>query len=339
MPLLTRRTQFAIAEETTPGDVETLTATNAAILAYETTLNPSPTFFKRDPYTKTLSRYNSIPGQRICEATMKCELMGPVSSRCGDTGPLKAIFGACAFSETLDTGTSTTYKPLSTSQLTYTIGVYEDGVKKLMSGAMGNLILSGVLGEPMMVECTFRGKYESVTDVDLLTPTYPTQKPFIFIGATLAYGGTTLRLNNISIDMRNEVALRSDVTSSAGIDYAFVTSRDPIATIDPEMELVATHDFFGKLLSEATYALNIYMVSPDGVHVHINIPSARYTAVNPGDRDGIRTVDATFELTKKADAGDDEISIGFVDTSSSSSSSSSSLSSSSSSSSSSSTST
>lgn len=312
MPQLTRRVQVAAQIEGSPGVVQPLTAVDAKILAYEPVFNFNVTQFKRDPYRKTLSRMASEPGQRLCELTFRCELMGPPYASLGTSSAFAAFLKACGFAEALTGSTSSVYTPVSTGMDTITIGVFEDGVKKVLCGAMGNVRIICIVGEPIMAEFTFLGKYSSHSDTAMLSPSYPASKPLIFQNATVTIFADTLLMQNLEINMQNEVVLRPDPTDATGIDYAQITSRNPVLTFDPEQELVATHDFLSKLMSTTEAAISIVVSASDYTQLTISLPKARYTGLSEGDRDGIRTFSATCELNMNE--GDDEISITFAGT-------------------------
>jgi len=312
--LLTRRLQVAAEIESISGTAMTLTAVDANILAYEPVFNFNPTQFKRDPYRATLSRMNSEPGLQLCELTFKCELMGPAIANAGTASAVGVFLRACAMQEALVASTSNTYTPISTAMKTVTIAVYEDGLKKQLCGAMGNAKITCNVGEPIMVEFTFTGKYSSHSDTAMLVPTYPASKPLIFQNATVTVLGDTLLLNTLEIDLQNEVSMRTDPTDATGYAFAKVTARNPVMTFDPEQELVATHDFISKVKSTTEAAISIVVTATDQTQLTISMPKARYTGISGGDRDGIRTYSATMELNMSASAGNDELSLAFLGT-------------------------
>ena len=305
--LLTRRVQVAAELEGTPGTAMTLTAVDAKILAYEPVFNFNPTMFKRDPYRKTLSRMYSIPGLRLCELTFKCELMGPPFASQGTPCMFGNFLQACGFSESLSAGTSNTYLPQSTGQKAITIAVYEDGIRKQLAGAMGNVKIICNLGEPVMAEFTFMGKYSSHEDASMLSPTYPASKPLVFLNAAVTVFGDTLLMNSLEIDMQNEVVMQTDPSEESGYRAAKITGRNPQMTFDPEQELVATHDFISKLLSTDQAAVSMVMTAPDGMKLTLSMPKVRYIGLSEGDRDGLKTYAATCEVLMNA--GDDEVSL------------------------------
>ena len=310
--MLTRRVQVAAKIETTKGTARTLGILDAKILAYEPVFNFNPTQFKRDPYRKTLSRMHSQPGSQPCELTFRCEVMGPAVANAGEACAFGNFLRACGFSESLTASTQSVYAPQSTAMDTITIAVYEDGMEKKLCGAMGNVRFICVVGEPIMAEFTFQGKYSTHADTAMLSPSYPASKPLIFQNATVTVFSDTLILQNLEINMQNEISLRSAPTDATGIDYAQITGRNPILTFDPEQELVATHDFLGKLISTTEAAISIVLTAEDATTLTFTIPKARYTGLAEADRDGIRTLSATCELNMSS--GDDEVSLTFVGT-------------------------
>jgi len=310
--LLTRRVQVAAEIENVSGTAMTLTAIDAKILAYEPVFNFNPTQFKRDPYRKTLSRMNSEPGLQICELTFKCEVMGPAIAAQGEACAYGNFMRACANSEALVVNTSSTYAPQSSGMNTITIAVYEDGLRKTLCGAMGNVKITCNVGEPIMAEFTFMGKYSEHSDASMLSPSYPASKPLIFQNATVTVFSDVLLINTLEIDYQNEVIMQTDPTDPTGYKHAKITARNPQLTFDPEQELVATHDFLSKLLSTTEAAVSIIVSATDGTQLTISLPKVRYTGLSGGDRNGIRTYSATCEINMSS--GDDEITQAFAGT-------------------------
>ena len=312
MALLTRRVQVACKLETSPGTAETLTASEATILAYEPVWNFNPAQFKRDPYRKTLSRMNSVAGQRLCEMTLRAELMGPPIASRGTTTALSVLLKAGGFTEALSVGVSNILTPVSTGFEPITVAVYEDGLVKQLCGAMGNARIICKIGEPIFVEFTFVGKYSTHSDTAMLSPTYPASKPLIFQNATVTIFSDTLLMQNLEINMQNEVTLRDDPGDDTGYAYAQIVSRNPVLTFDPEQELVATHDFLSKLMSATEAAISLSVTATDRTALTIALPKAKYVGLSKADRDGILTYSATCELNMSS--GDDEVTITFAGT-------------------------
>jgi hypothetical protein len=330
MAHLSRIAQLAGKVESISGSAETLTAANATILAYDPVMDAEYEQFKRNPVVKHMSRFGSEPGARKMSLSFKAELMGPPSGSKGTALPISPFLRACGFSETLSVGVSNVYVPVSSNFVTTTIAKYEDGIRKTMLGCAGNVKFQFKVGEPVFCEFAMQGKYSEHSDQSILTPTYPSQVPFIFMGATVTISGASLVLDACEIDLQNEIVISPRPQDPSGIDYAKITGRNPIMTFDPELVAVSDHDFYALILSRATMSIVISMNDSNGNNILFALPAVRYTSLKEGDRGGIRIMNATCEICKNSDGGNDEIGI-TIGTSSSSSSSSSSTSSSSSS--------
>ena len=322
--------QLAGKIETTNGEAVTLTGSEATILAYEPILDIVPEQFKRNPVVKHMSRFGSEPGARKAELTFKAELMGPPSGGKGTTLPITPFLRCCGLTETLSVGVSNIYTMMSSGFPTATIAKYEDGFRKTMLGCAGNVKIAMKVGEPIFCEFNMQGKYSEHSDQTMLTPTYPVQVPFMFMGAAITILGSTLVLDNFTIDLQNELVVSPLPSDPSGIDFTKITGRNPIISFDPELMAVTSHDFYLKLMARTLAAVSVIINDGNGNSIGFSLPAVRYTGLKEGDRSGLRMLNATCEVCKNSDAGNDEIVI-TMGTSSSSSSSSSSMSSSSSS--------
>lgn len=328
---ITRIGQLGAKTESVSGQAETIAAEDAQILAYDPVMDLVPEQFERNPVVKHMSRFPSEPGARLMNLNFRAELMAPKSGSKGTAVPLSPVIKACGFSEVLTGGTSNVYVPISGSFPTCTMKEFIDGVAKTLAGAAGNIKFQFKVGEPVFIEVDMQGKYSAIADVALLTPSYPAQVPFLFMGATVEIFGDILTLDNLEIDMQQEIVISPLPSDQSGIDFAKIVGRKPIMTFDPELVAVATHDAYAKLLSKSTAIVTIRINDSNGNMVEMSLPAVRYMGLTKGDRDGISILNATCELCKNSDAGNDEINMTFGTSSSSSSSSSSQSSSSSSS--------
>ena len=201
--------------------------------------------------------------------------------------------------------------------------MYLDGLRKTMLGSAGNVKFQFKVGEPVMCEFTMQGKYSEHSDQSMLSPTYPAQVPLMFMGASVTILGSTLVIDNLELDMQNEIVLSPLPSDLSGIDFAKITGRNPVMSFDPELVAVSSHDFYTKLLSRATAAVTIVIGDINNNKITFSLPAVRYTGIKQGDRSGISIANATCEVCKSADAGNDELTITMASSSSSSSSSSS----------------
>jgi hypothetical protein len=100
------------------------------------------------------------------------------------------------------------------------------------------------------------------------------------------------------------------VNTSSGYKSAVITGRRPSLSIDPEMVLVATYDFFGKWRSGNEGALSLALTGAAGNICTITAPKVQYTAPKLAEKSGIRSLGIDCQLNRNA--GDDELSLAFT---------------------------
>jgi len=181
---------------------------------------------------------------------------------------------------------------------TLTIAVYEDGRRKIMSGAAGNCVLVMESGKPSHAEFTFTGKLGSgfVSDASLLSPTLPTYLPFRFANTSLSVIGWSPCVQTARIDFGNTVVMRdcNSASDASGYAHAMITDRLSTLTIDPEAALVATDDPYGDWLDMDEGALAIGF--DDGVDTLDISGTVQPTNIQPGERNGIITDSMTLQF-------------------------------------------
>jgi hypothetical protein len=113
---------------------------------------------------------------------------------------------------------------------------------------------------------------------------------------------------NIEIDFGLETVLREDSASAHGVLGFAVLGRKVIGSLDPEVENVTTHDFFGKSLSrvEAALTFNINGAAAGNLFA-FSLPKIQYNDVAYGERGLIKTFKAPFQANQST--GDDEFSM------------------------------
>jgi hypothetical protein len=299
-------TQLAAKVEGTEGTKETLALADA-IQCKNVKFSPSIDMYSRDLLRGSLSRHPSVSGKRSAKMTFDVELKGSGSvATAPDYG---ALLKGCGYSETVTPVTSVVYKP-ATDSLTNSMSLscYVDGVIYKMWGARGNVKLSMESGKPGILSFEFLGAdFEVVTGV-LLVPSYSTIVPAAFLSAALLIDSYAAICSKVDLDTGNQLALRESMNSISGNLSCLITGRNPKGSIDPELPIIATYDFFGKWKAPGTLgALTLVATGAAGNICTVSCPKVRYAAIDPAERNGIRTLAIDFEPTLSA--GDDEISI------------------------------
>ena len=306
MPSRLFATQLAAKIETVEGTKEALVDANA-MLHKNLAFSPVIEQYTRDLLRGTLSRNPSISGKRSARNAFDVELVGSgVAGTAPYWGPLMK---ACGFSETIVGSTSVTYKP-ATNNLSnsMTLAGYMDGVIKRLWGARGNVKLSIEAGKPGILHFELEGADFEVVDGALLAPTYSTIVPPAFLNASFLLDTYAAILSKIEIDVANALAKRESINTSSGFLSTLITGRDPKGSLDPELPLVASYDFYGKWKTPGTLgSLSVAAGTVAGNIITITCPKVRYAAIADQDRNGLRTLGLDFQPC--LNTGDDEISI------------------------------
>ncbi|MEY2742311.1 MAG: hypothetical protein RIS21_679, partial [Planctomycetota bacterium] len=145
--------------------------------------------------------------------------------------------------------------------------------------------------------------YNGVADGTLQVPTQETGIPGIFQGVSATWGGTARVLSTINLDVGNSVVLRETVNASSGLLHAVITDRRPTGSIDPDLELVATEDFYGQLANNTSKALAFAVTTGGSTRVQtFTLGDCRVTNVNDANRNGIQVAGIDFEIVDTSDS-------------------------------------
>lgn len=305
--------QMAVETEATEGTAETLVAADVFI-SYDNAFTPSIALDERNDIRATLSRLVSISGEESATISFMTELKG--SGSAGVAPAFGESLIACGFAETIVGGVSVTYLPASDSVPSVTVGMKEgtqgtSGLLYQIAGGRGNVAIELQKGMKGRLIFTFTGGSWAVTTAALLAGvSYSSILPPAFLSASFTMHAFAAMIENLTFDMGNVVALRNDVNAASGNLSALLTGRRPTGTFDPELVILADHDYYGRWRSGVEASLSTVLGSTPGNIVTVTAPATRYSNVQHGDRDGIRLGNVDFELNLSS--GDDEFSLAFT---------------------------
>lgn len=311
--ILSNRQVIAAKVETTEGTAIALAGADANNLIMEPKFEADFPMFERKFLDNSLSPQKSIATTRLARISFKVECKG--SGTPGTAPALGKLLKACGFGETVVASTSVTYAPISAlaNIPTLSISKYKDGKVDAIKGARGNVKYSAKSGEPGMFEFEFVGVYISTTDVAILTPSgVETTVPPALLSATFSIASFSAFISQITFDMGNTLTPRGDINQASGYISTLLTDRNPKGSFDPEDELVATHDFYGRWLAGTTGALTWKHQGSAGNITTFTVPACQYTKLSEADRGGIATLNTDFLMARNSTAGDDEVSIAFT---------------------------
>ena len=304
---LERRMILGSKVETTEGTANAPLAADCNLLVEDVKFEPDIDQTERQPVSSSLSPYPSIAGMRKARITFKVELKG--SGTAGTAPAIGKLIKACGFSETTVAVTSVTYNPLSVGIDSLTIDVYSvpasgNQIRERLVGARGTFKIAAKSGQQVYLEFTFQGAYVATADAAGLTPSgLETTLPPAFLSTSFTMHTYAHKVSSFNIDLGNSLAPRQDITLASGLLSYLITNRKPTFSFDPEKELVATHDYYGKMLSNNEGALSVAIGSTGGNICTITAPKAQYTKVMPNGRDGlgIFAVDGRFNRSSSND--------------------------------------
>lgn len=310
MVRLKRRAVLLAKTETTYGTDPTPTVSANAILTMDVKVKENFEPIERDVQILSMTRKQNIGAKRFVEITFKTELYG--SGSVALPPRIGALLKAAAMSETISSGTAVTYAPASSSLSSCTIWVEMDGVLHKANGCVGTFKVNAEAGKQAVVDWTFNGIYNAPTDASLGTPTFEStvDLPPLVKSAGLTLNSVALVVNAFTLDMGNTIAQRPSVNAAFAIAGFHVTDRKPVATIDPESELIAVYDYRTDILTTPRN-LHLNVGSTVGNKLLINIPKFNTTDIEYGDRDKTLIETITGQCSDGG-SGDDEVTFRFT---------------------------
>ena len=246
--LLGRKYVLAAKVEPEEGTPETLTGSEC-IRVYDLTWTPNVEMLERPIGRSTIGQGLKLVGRSSAQMAFKVEFIG--NHAAGTEPEWDPLIQSCAFALTAG-ASDITYKPTSVLENvpSVTLGGWIDGTYREIAGARGNVQLMLPVGRMPYLQFTFTGAAWNVSDVVNPVPVFDTSVPLPFLAVTFAMDGVAMLIDQLSINMQNTVALRSDQAQQCGYRSSRITMRDPVMTFDPEMAKVTTgadaYDFYGK---------------------------------------------------------------------------------------------
>ena len=288
-PLAARRQTLLVKLEDVPGNAETTGL--LALLAFEVTAGPSADWTERKG-TGAYSGHNVVGalGARTGQITFTAEL------RCGTGATLDpavaACLQACGALKDAESYAQDVQNNRDAGSRTITIWREVDGVRKRLVGAAGNVTIKSTIGERVLLDFEFSGRWEAPTDEAMDTTAPVTSLPMRTEAGTFTLGGETIKIAEFELNWGATPALRADAAAGGGVGCYDVLDFDPEISIDPEFDRVAGYDFYGKWMAGDTAAIVLSATAGDRTAT-ITLPRVNIKELAEGDRDGIATLDYT----------------------------------------------
>ena len=220
------------------------------------------------------------------------------------------LSGATTLTASVPSDAGFEIKPVSSGVPSLTMGLYEDGVRKLLKGCRGTVKFNFKIGEPAAIEFSFKGVEAGVADVALFADvSFDNTVPPVLLNAVMSCDGVSLNIGEMEIDVANTLASKDKIDDLKGILSFMITGRDMQGSFNPEMVPVATHDFFSKWFNNTPMVVDLAYGETEGNKFRFYAPAIIYNKVDDADRDGLQLAQTSFDLTGSMEPGDDELAI------------------------------
>ena len=310
MAQLTRKRVILIEAESSYGTDPTPSATDV-VLVRDLSITPqSSDVINRDVVRPYLGASQQLLANTRVECTFSVELAG--SGTAGTAPRYGSALKACGFSETVSSGTSVTYAPISSSFSSVTIHYNVDGVRHIVTGCRGTFVINAAVGEIPSIDFTFTGIYNAPTDTALPSVTYGNQAtPLIFKNGNttgfqlLSYSGA---LMNLTMDVSNSLVYRELV---GGTKEVLITDRAANGSVTIEAPTLAQKDYFTAALTDSSLGnLTFLHGTTAGNKVQLTSTKVDIGDVAYGEADGVTMLEIPYTLVPSA--ANNEVSLIFT---------------------------
>jgi len=310
MPKKTRLRALLAKDESTYGSDPTATGSANAILCTELSIEPIQSDeVSRELIRSYLGNYDTLLANTRAQVTITVELSGSGSK--GTAPQYAPLFTSCGLSQTVASGTSVTYAPVSTGFDSCTIVYNADGIQHKLTGCRGTYSLSCEVGSIPTITFVMTGLYNAPTDVTMPTCTFQNQAdPVVFKqGNTSAFQfqGFAGALQSFTFDMNNEIVYRELV---GGTKEVILNNRAPAGTVQIENVALSAKNYFTNATSNISGNNTFQHGQSDGNKVTVTMPKANITAPAYSSVDDIDMLDLAY--TAVPNSGNDEISLVFA---------------------------
>jgi len=307
MAQLTRKRVILIEAESSYGTDPTPSATDVVLVTDLSITPQSSDVVNRDVVRPYLGSSQQLLANTRVECTFSVEFAG--SGTAGTAPRYGSALKACGLSETIASGTSVTYEPISANFSSITIHYNVDGVRHIVTGCRGNVALSAEVGSIPTLDFTFTGIYNAPTDTALPAVTYGNQAtPLIFKNGNtasfqlLSFAGA---LQSLSFDMGNSIVYRELV---GGTKEVLLTDRAANGSLTIEAPALSSKDFFAAALTDTALGnLTVTHGTAAGNICRFSSTKVDIGDVNYGEMDGVTMLEIPYTLVPSS--ANDELSI------------------------------
>jgi hypothetical protein len=216
---------------------------------------------------------------------------------------------------------STTYIVADSGHPTLSISKYvEDAVREYATGCrVASMAIEGFsTGQLPSLNFGFEGlDYAREVSAIPFTPSYDSALPPIILSAGMYMNGTSLEVNELTVELENTIAYRTAIQEANGRSGSRITERSISGSIDPYKpdDSVANYT---KYAANTAFSLFAYAMVPTatpgqfGNVVAVYMPNCIITELTEADQDGLLKDSITFSANRGADGTTPEIYIAVI---------------------------
>jgi hypothetical protein len=322
MPRFARNMVILAEAETTYSTDPTPTgAANAILISNPNVVPIQANNVPRDLVRQYFGNSEELVGTKTVQMSFDVEFVG--SGTLGVVPAWAPLLEACAMDGTNEVGVRHDFLPVTDSQASIYIYIYDSGVLHKLAGGRGNAVFKLNAGEKPVISFTFTGLYAPIsaealpsTDYsDFITPKVPTDANTdeLTLGATLNTtlapeftGGTAVPSLGLEIDLGNSVQF----TPLIGGETVDVTQRGVTGRV--RMDLTAAQEVsrMTDVLNATLSSVGIMHDSGAGRRVALFLPSVQFINPTKEDLNGRRLIGYELRgVPNPAGSGNDELRV------------------------------
>jgi hypothetical protein len=296
--VLTAKIESTYNTDPTPAGTDALLVENLQV-AWPTDV------LDRPGLSSSMSPFAHVHGRKHAVITFDVEYKGSGSlGVAADWGPM---LRACGFGETVDSGVSVTYAPISTAFESITLWVYRDGVAYKVTGCRGTVSFSWPAGQIAKMSFTMTGHTSDALDLSLVSETLDTTIPVSVVNSSFTMNSYAGVISALNLDIANAITLPDSVNGADGYGEVQIIDRNPQGSMDPDVVLVATHDFWSEWEDDTQMALSIVVGATATNILTFTAPKCVFRELSENDKNGVYGYSLPFLAARNT--GDDEVSL------------------------------
>ena len=307
MSLLSRKLVLLAKIETGYGTDPTPAGATDAIQAQNVKLSPlEAVAVERQGIQGYLGNHQSVVAGQTVVLEFEVEIAG--AGTAGNAPKFGPLLRGCGMGETISTGTSVLYKPISTGFESLTFWFNVDGLKHALLGARGSFSMKfDAKGIPVMA-FKFTGLYTVPTDSAAVAPTLTGfQQPLPVLNAyssAFTIHSVAAVLASLSVDLANNVVYRNLV----GTEAVVITDRQPSGSVTFEATTVATKDWWSSIKASTLSTLSLTHGTAAGNKFKVDLPSVQLEKPAYSEQDGVQMLQLGLSVDPTS-TGNDEVQI------------------------------